>query len=68
MLPPLLLDIHADHAVFDMCAAPGSKTAQVLEMIFTSARMEFGRANTEGPKGFVVANDADSRRAFMLTH
>jgi 16S rRNA C967 or C1407 C5-methylase (RsmB/RsmF family) len=27
MLPPLLLDVHADHAVFDMCAAPGSKTA-----------------------------------------
>jgi len=27
MLPPLLLGIEAEHAVFDMCAAPGSKTA-----------------------------------------
>ena len=27
MLPPVLLDIQAEHSVFDMCAAPGSKTA-----------------------------------------
>lgn len=27
MLPPLLCDIKAHHSVFDMCAAPGSKTA-----------------------------------------
>lgn len=33
MLPPLLCDIKADHSVLDMCAAPGSKTAQVIEMI-----------------------------------
>jgi len=33
MLPPLLLDVHSDHLIFDMCAAPGSKTAQLLELI-----------------------------------
>jgi multisite-specific tRNA:(cytosine-C5)-methyltransferase len=27
-----------------------------------------GRPNTEIPSGFVVANDADAKRAFMLTH
>ena len=27
MLPPLLLGVEAEHSVFDMCAAPGSKTA-----------------------------------------
>jgi multisite-specific tRNA:(cytosine-C5)-methyltransferase len=27
MLPPILCDIHSHHAVLDMCAAPGSKTA-----------------------------------------
>jgi len=68
MLPPLLLDVHADHSVFDMCAAPGSKTAQLLELIMASNSLELGRPNTERPKGFVVANDADSKRAFMLTH
>lgn len=68
MLPPLLLDVHADHAVFDMCAAPGSKTAQILEMIMSSQITEFKRSNTEIPKGFVVANDADAKRAYMLTH
>ena len=27
MMPPILLDVKADHAILDMCAAPGSKTA-----------------------------------------
>ena len=43
-----------------MCAAPGSKTIQLLEYL-----------NADGDKmnsGFVVANDADSKRAYMLTH
>ena len=40
MLPPLLLDVHADHSVFDMCAAPGSKTAQILELMMTHSLYE----------------------------
>ena len=58
MLPPLLADIQSNHSVFDMCAAPGSKTAQVLEFIRTRG----------DPTGFVLANDADSKRAYLLTH
>jgi len=27
MMPPILCDIKSSHSVFDMCAAPGSKTA-----------------------------------------
>jgi 16S rRNA C967 or C1407 C5-methylase (RsmB/RsmF family) len=30
MLPPLYLDIQSDDIVLDMCAAPGSKTSQLL--------------------------------------
>ena len=30
--------------------------------------LEKGISNLQQPKGFVVANDADPKRAFMLTH
>lgn len=33
MIPPLLLDVHPGMVVLDMCAAPGSKTAQMSEMV-----------------------------------
>ncbi len=33
MIPPLLMDVRPDMAVLDMCAAPGSKAAQLIEMI-----------------------------------
>ncbi len=33
MIPPLLMDLHPGMTVLDMCAAPGSKAAQLLEMI-----------------------------------
>ena len=45
MLPPILLDVHAEHSVFDMCAAPGSKTAQLLEMIKSSHMHEKASGN-----------------------
>lgn len=68
MLPPILLDVKADHAILDMCAAPGSKTAQLLELIQVNSMLEKGVPNSEQATGFVVANDADPKRAFMLTH
>ncbi|KAK2739677.1 hypothetical protein FQN57_006511 [Myotisia sp. PD_48] len=33
MIPPLLMDIKPGMVVLDMCAAPGSKSAQLMEMI-----------------------------------
>lgn len=33
MIPPLLLDVKPGMAVLDLCAAPGSKSAQLIEMI-----------------------------------
>ena len=50
MLPPMFLDVQKDDIVLDMCAAPGSKTLQILEKVHRS----------EG-NGIVVANDADSK-------
>ena len=31
MMPPLLLDIQPEDIVLDVCAAPGSKTSQMME-------------------------------------
>ena len=64
MLPPLLCDIQQHHSVFDMCAAPGSKTAQTLELI----NSDFKGPNTSAASGFVIANDSDHKRAYLLTH
>jgi 16S rRNA C967 or C1407 C5-methylase (RsmB/RsmF family) len=33
MIPPLLLGVEPHHFVLDMCAAPGSKTAQLVEAL-----------------------------------
>ena len=33
MVPPLALDVQPHHLVLDMCAAPGSKTTQMMEII-----------------------------------
>ncbi|XP_035229203.1 RNA cytosine-C(5)-methyltransferase NSUN2-like, partial [Stegodyphus dumicola] len=60
MIPPLLLDVQPHHKVLDMCAAPGSKTAQLIEFLHSD----------EGkiPDGLIVANDLDNRRCYMLVH
>jgi 16S rRNA C967 or C1407 C5-methylase (RsmB/RsmF family) len=51
--------------VLDMCAAPGSKTFQLLEMLHN---MEGAADGSTTPSGFVVANDADAQRCNLLTH
>ena len=63
MLPPIMLSVESHHMVLDMCAAPGSKTAQLLEFLHLDS-LKTGSP----PTGFVVANDADAQRAYMLTH
>lgn len=59
MIPPIVLEVESHHSVLDMCAAPGSKTAQMIEALHSSE---------DEPTGFVVANDADARRSHMLVH
>ncbi|KAL4422857.1 hypothetical protein ABPG75_009054 [Micractinium tetrahymenae] len=59
MVPPLFMDVQPHHRVLDMCAAPGSKTFQLLEML---------HAGPAPATGLVVANDADVMRCNLLTH
>ncbi|KAG7364279.1 NOL1/NOP2/sun family RNA methylase [Nitzschia inconspicua] len=63
MIPPVVLNPEPHHMILDMAAAPGSKTSQLLEIVnFPS------KAGDHEPTGFVVANDSDHKRAYMLTH
>ncbi|KAF9201173.1 hypothetical protein BGZ49_008608 [Haplosporangium sp. Z 27] len=62
MIPPLLLDIQPQHWVMDMCAAPGSKTAQIIEMVHAIEQHKVV------PGGLILANDSDYRRSHMLIH
>lgn len=65
MIPPLVLDVEPHHFVLDMCAAPGSKTAQLIESLHT---FKDSSDETLQPTGFVMANDSDYRRSYMLVH
>ncbi|KAL2080073.1 hypothetical protein ACEWY4_023866 [Coilia grayii] len=61
MIPPLLLKIEPHHKILDMCAAPGSKTSQLIEMLHSDMDVSF-------PEGFVIANDSDNKRCYLLVH
>lgn len=64
MIPPVVLGVQPHHKVLDLCAAPGSKTAQLIEFLHSSD----DELTSAIPPGIVVANDADNRRCYMLTH
>lgn len=44
MIPPLLLDVRPGMTVLDLCAAPGSKSSQLLEMIHTGEEARVKKA------------------------
>lgn len=74
MIPPLLLDVKSGQNLLDMCAAPGSKTAQLLEYlkcdIMASQTEPTISKTSDDPfdDGMVVANDVDNKRCYMLVH
>jgi 16S rRNA C967 or C1407 C5-methylase (RsmB/RsmF family) len=55
MVPVHLLDVEPHHMVLDLCAAPGSKTSQLQEIMAGV-----------GSTGLIVANDNDQTRAQTL--
>ncbi|TFY62786.1 hypothetical protein EVG20_g6571 [Dentipellis fragilis] len=64
MLPPLFLDVLPHHKVLDMCAAPGSKTAQLLEALHLADEP----TTSSIPPGLLIANDSDYKRTHLLIH
>ncbi|KAF3331202.1 tRNA (cytosine(34)-C(5))-methyltransferase-like protein [Carex littledalei] len=62
MVPPLFLNVMPEHHILDMCAAPGSKTFQLLEIIHGFTK------TGQLPKGLVIANDVDVQRCNLLIH
>jgi len=61
MIPTCFLQVEPHHRIIDMCAAPGSKTAQLLELLHANDL-------TNPPTGVVVANDVDVSRCYTLIH
>ncbi|XP_050530543.1 tRNA (cytosine(34)-C(5))-methyltransferase isoform X2 [Daktulosphaira vitifoliae] len=61
MIPPILLKVKPSDKVLDMCAAPGSKTAQLIEALYSGS-------NIPVPDGLIVANDVHNARCYMLVH
>lgn len=82
MIPPLLLDVQPHHTVLDLCAAPGSKSAQLAELIHAGEEDRVQKALMGEPSngdsdlnsdegrstGLLIANDVNYTRAQMLVH
>ena len=63
MVPPLFLACRPGDRVLDTCAAPGSKTSQLIEAVFPP-----GSGSLTDASGLVVANDEDLKRTHTLVH
>ena len=69
MVPVILLQVEPHHRVLDLCAAPGSKTTQVLEALYSSRclySINFHLLYDSHTAGMVIANYSNARRAYIL--
>ncbi|KAH8699099.1 putative methyltransferase [Talaromyces proteolyticus] len=51
MIPPLLLDVRPGMTVLDMCAAPGSKSTQLMEMLHAGEEESIQKVREEVKQG-----------------
>jgi len=66
MIPPLLLDVRPGMTALDMCAAPGSKSVQILEALH--APSSSSSPTDPARQGLLIANDSDAKRCHLLVH
>jgi 16S rRNA C967 or C1407 C5-methylase (RsmB/RsmF family) len=67
MIPPILTEVLPGETVFDSCAAPGSKTAQLLEEFYRDFDFLDPKAILND-KGVILANDINPKRAYMMCY
>ena len=63
MIPVNLIPIEDDDIILDLCAAPGNKTVQALEIMEEKARQK-GIL----PRGVIIANEIEPKRASNMSH
>ena len=51
MIPPLLMDLKPGMTVLDLCAAPGSKSAQLIEMVHAGEEERTKQVASSNPNG-----------------
>ncbi|GAA5836828.1 hypothetical protein JCM9279_007672 [Rhodotorula babjevae] len=67
MIPPLLLDVQPGMTALDMCAAPGSKSVQILEALHAPSTSS-STPTDPARQGLLIANDSDAKRCHLLVH
>ena len=67
MIPPLLMDVKSGMTVLDLCAAPGSKSAQLIEMVHggEEARMRKVLRDVKREEGREPSPDGDDIKEEM---
>ena len=68
MIPPLVMDLQPGMTVLDMCAAPGSKAAQLLEMVHNGEEARVRKSLRKHAKedGREVSPDVDGQGNIKL--
>ncbi|KAG7288045.1 hypothetical protein NEMBOFW57_007565 [Staphylotrichum longicolle] len=66
MIPPLLMDVKPGMTVLDLCAAPGSKAAQLLEMIHRGEEARIRQVIQSFSGDEVKTEDAQEEEAARL--